>query len=145
MLSVVADTNIYISALEFGGTPERFLRLAEAGGFQLVLSDAIMTELAKVLRSDKFRWPEEEIAKARRQIARFTERVAPTETLDIVKADPPDNRILECAAEAQADYIVSGDKHLLRLKQFGNAPIVKVADFMALAASESRAPGGPQR
>lgn len=130
MLSVVSDTNIYISALEFGGTPERFLRFAEAGGFQLVISDAIMTEVAKVLRGDKFRWPEEEIAKAQRQIARFTKHVQPTETLHVIAADPPDNRILECAATAQADYIVSGDKHLLGLKQFGNTRILKVAEFM---------------
>ena len=130
MLSVVADTNVYISALEFGGTPERFLRWAEAGGFQLVMSDAIMAEMAKVLRGDKFRWPEEEVVKAQRQIARFTKRVQPTDTLHVITADPPDNRILECAVAAQADYIVSGDNHLLRLKQYGNAPIVKVADFM---------------
>jgi len=44
VLSVVSDTNIYISALEFGGTPERFLRFAEAGNFRLVISNAIITE-----------------------------------------------------------------------------------------------------
>ena len=137
MLSVVADTNVYVSALEFGGTPERFLRLAEAGGFRLAISDAIMTEMAKVLRSDKFRWPEEEIGKAQRQIARFTEHVQPTETLHVITADPPDNRILECAAAAQADYIVSGDKHLLRVKQYGHAPIVKVAVFMRQLQEET--------
>ena len=130
MIRAVADTNVYISALNFGGTPELFLKAAQAGGFQLVISDAIMEEVGSVLRGDKFRWPEEEIAKAQRQIARFTQRVQPTETLNVITADPPDNRILECAVAAQADYIVSGDNHLLRLKQFANAPVVKAADFM---------------
>jgi putative PIN family toxin of toxin-antitoxin system len=121
---------VYISAFNFGGTPERFLEAAQEGGFQLVISDAILEEIGKVLRGDKFRWPEAEIAKAQRTIARFTERAEPTETLRVVTADPDDNRILECAAAGRADYIVSGDKHLLRLKQYGNAPVVKVADFM---------------
>lgn len=60
MLRVTAGTNIYISALDFGGLPERFLRLAEAGGIQLVMSDAILAEVGKVLRGDKVAWPEEE-------------------------------------------------------------------------------------
>jgi putative PIN family toxin of toxin-antitoxin system len=141
VIRAVADTNVYISALNFGGTPERFLKAAQAGGFQLVISDAIIEEIGKVLRGDKFRWPEEEIAKAQRQIARFTERVQPTETLHVITSDPPDNRILECAAAAQADYIVSGDNHLLRLKQYGKAPVVKVADFMRRMQEQ----GSPQR
>ncbi|MBV8476507.1 MAG: PIN domain-containing protein [Acidobacteriaceae bacterium] len=52
MLRVVADTNIYISALNFGGTPERLLRLAEAGSIQLVISNDIGEEVAKTLRGE---------------------------------------------------------------------------------------------
>jgi len=63
------------------------------------------------------------------------------ETLDVVKADPPDNRILECAKAAKSDYIVTGDDHLLRLQQHGSALILKVADFMELATRELRTPG----
>lgn len=121
MLRVTADTNIYISALNFGGIPRRFLRLAEAGGIQLLTSDDIIAEVATVLRRDKFAWPEQEIDKALRQLSRFTVPVRPTHTLDIITADPPDNRILECAEAGRADYIVTGDHHLLRLRQYGGA------------------------
>jgi uncharacterized protein len=48
-LRVTADTNVYISALNFGGMPERLLRLAKAGAIQLVISDAILAEVGKVL------------------------------------------------------------------------------------------------
>jgi putative PIN family toxin of toxin-antitoxin system len=137
VLRVTADTNIYISALNFGGTPERLLRLAEAGDLQLVTSDAILAEVRRVLRGNKFAWPEEEIDKALRQISRFTERVQPTHTLDIITVDPPDNRILECADAGRVDYIVSGDDHLLRLKQHGNAPIVKVAALLKQLQEEA--------
>lgn len=111
--------------------PERLLRLAEAGGIRLVTSDAIMAEVERVLRGDKFAWPQEEAQRALRQLTRITERVYPTHTLAIITADPADNRILECADAGMADYIVSGDAHLLRLKQHGKALIVKVADFLS--------------
>jgi uncharacterized protein len=127
-LRVTADTNILISALNFGGTPERFLRLAEMRAFQLVISEAILAEVAKVLREEKFAWPEPEISKALEQL--FAERVLPSRSLEIVQADPDENRILECAEAGEVDYIVSGDKHLLGLKQFADVPIMKVADFM---------------
>ena len=56
--------------------------------------------------------------------------VSPTETLNVIKEDPDDDRILECAATAKSDFIVSEDKDLLRLGQFGNAQIVSVRDFI---------------
>ena len=142
MLSATPDTNIYVSALNFGGNPRRLLNLAEAGSIRLATSDAIMAEVAKVLRGKKFQWPETEIEKALGPLARFTESVTPTETLTVITADPPDNRILECAAAAKSDYIVTGDDHLLRLQQYGNTRIVKVAEFLDLLIEWQT---GPQR
>ena len=132
MVRAVADTNVYISALNFGGLPEQFIRAAHAGGFQLVISDAIMSEIGKVPRDEKFQWQEAEIIKAQQQIARIAEHVQPTERVDVITADLADNRILECAEAGKADYIVSGDKHLLRLKHYGNAPVVKLVDFLEI-------------
>lgn len=60
----------------------------------------------------------------------MSEHVQPTETLYVITADPSDNRILECAAAGEADYIVSGDKHLLKLERFRNSPTLKVAHFL---------------
>jgi len=138
VLRVTADTNIYISALNFGGQPERFLRLAEAGAIQLVISDDIKAEVARVLRGDKFAWPEPEIEKVLRQLSRFTERVQPTQRLDIITSDPPDNRILECAEAGGVDYIVTGDKrHILPLGSHAGISIVKLADFMRQVQGET--------
>ena len=142
MLRVTADTNVYISALTFGGMPERLLRSAKAGAIQRVVSEAILAEVGKVLRGDKFRWPEAEIKKAQQEVASVSERVEPTETLHIITADPA---ILECAVAAEADYIVTGDNHLLRLKQFRNRSIVKVADFLDLLTRRQAGPPGRQR
>ena len=60
----------------------------------------------------------------------FTNRVTPAQTLDVIKEDPPDNRILECAVEAGSDYIVTWDKDLLRLGSYGNIRIIRAADFL---------------
>jgi predicted nucleic acid-binding protein len=61
-------------------------------------------------------------------------KVTPAEEVNVIREDPADNRILECAAAARSDYIVSGDNDLLRVKTFRDMPIVKVANFLELAA-----------
>ena len=59
--------------------------------------------------------------------------VTPTEVIDVVKEDPADNRILECARAAGSDFIVTGDKDLLRIRQYAGIQIVSVSDFLDLA------------
>jgi putative PIN family toxin of toxin-antitoxin system len=129
MVGVTADSNIYISALNFGGAPDRVLDLARAGEIELHISDAILGEVLRVLR-DKFRWSEEAVALAKDRLADFTKTVQPGQAVQLVEADPTDNRILECALAGKSDYIVTGDNHLLKLGQFRNAQIVKPADFL---------------
>ena len=141
MLSSTADTNIYISGLNFGGLPRRFLNLAEAGVFRLAVSEGILAEIAKVLAYEKIGWPAERIQQTIRQLRRFAEMVQPMETLQVITADPPDNRILECAMAAGSQYLITGDNHLLRLQQYGETRIVKLAEFMEILQSESGAPG----
>jgi putative PIN family toxin of toxin-antitoxin system len=135
--SATADTNIYISGLRFGGVPERFLDLAAAGEFRLDISDAILNETLRVLR-EKFQWSAERLQEAEEDIRSYTHHVTPTETLDVIKIDPSDNRILECAATAKSDYIVTGDKrHILPLGSYGVAAIVKAAEFMRQLQGEA--------
>ena len=136
MLRVTADTNVIISGLNFSGNPRHVLEMAEDGAIHLAV--AILDEIERVLRRDKFGWPEEEIDKAIRQITRFTEHVEPKQRIDAVKEDPTDNRILECAAASGSDYLVSGDKHLLKLGQYQGIKIVSPADFIQLQGQHGR-------
>ena len=53
----------------------------------------------------------------------------------VVKADPYDNMILECAVEARVDYVVSGDSHLLKLERFEDIPILSPAQFLDVLES----------
>jgi putative PIN family toxin of toxin-antitoxin system len=131
VISVTADSNIYISALEFGGVPLQFLNAARAGGFQLAISDALLKEIVLVL-GGKFSWEQENLGDLRLELESFTQRVQPAQTLQVIKADPDDDRVLECAVAAGSQFIVTGDRHLLELGTFGQIQIIKVADFLKL-------------
>jgi putative PIN family toxin of toxin-antitoxin system len=138
VIRVTADSNIYISALHFGGPPDRLLDLARTGIIELTISDDILGEVTRVLR-DKFGWSREALSMAQARIADFTVRVAPARKLDAVREDPADNRILECAVEGKSEYLVTRDKHLLKLKSFESTKMIKVADFLDIV----RAAGSP--
>jgi putative PIN family toxin of toxin-antitoxin system len=130
---VTADTNIFISALIFpGGKPFQLLQLARAGKINLTVSKAIVDEIGGVL-ARKFNWPPEDIADARKWITEIARTAMPAVQLDVIREDPPDNRILECAVAAGSDYIVSGDNDLLRLARYDSIRILNVSDFLDLA------------
>jgi putative PIN family toxin of toxin-antitoxin system len=131
VVGVTADSNIYISALNFGGPPDRLLDMARAGDIELHISDDILGEVLRVLR-DKFRWTDEALALAKDRIGDFTKTIQPGQAVQIVTADPTDNKILECALAGKSDYIVTGDRHLLDLGQFEGKRIIKTTDFLAL-------------
>src|SRR3989344_4767878 len=127
---VVFDTNIYISAVIFGGNPRSCLELARKGEVELFTSSAIILEISKKLKN-KFKWKDEEVFEVIEGLSKFIKKVTPQEKLSVIKTDPTDNKILECAKEAKTDFIVSGDvKHLLSLKNFGKIKIVSTKQFL---------------
>jgi putative PIN family toxin of toxin-antitoxin system len=128
-VSVTLDTNIYVSALEFGGIGARLLGMAHAGSLRIDVSDAILDELVAVLRDD-FAWEGYRLHVLREQIGKITNRITPTRRLDVVKDDPDDNRILECAVAAGSEFILTYDKDLLRLGHYGDIKIVNAAAFL---------------
>ena len=137
MKRVVADTNILVSALQFGGKPKQLLDLAIDGQVDLAVSEAIIAETLRVLR-DKFERAPEWLAETDRQLRVITRLVQPTESIKAIEADPTDDRILECAVAAEAEVIVSGDAHLLSLGSFRGIPIQRVADFLASLEDQVR-------
>ena len=130
-MRVVFDTNIYISAFAIpGGNAEAAYLEAIHGTFELFTSVAILTETARVLQL-KFDWAEEKVRQAIHDISQTATVLRPRPTLHILK-DEPDNRILECGTAARAEWIVSGDRHLLALKHHADSSIISLADFLAM-------------
>jgi putative PIN family toxin of toxin-antitoxin system len=128
-LRVVLDTNIYIAAFGHPKGRNATLWAAALGGrYRLLVSPAIVRELATVLRTD-LQWQEEYVQSRIRIVAQVAELVSPRAALQVVTADPTDDRILECAVDGTADLIVSNDHHLLDLRSYRDIPIVAGPDF----------------
>jgi uncharacterized protein len=129
LLKVVFDTNIFISAfLTPGGKAEQAYLRAINGDILLFISVPILTETARKLRN-KFQWDDEKIEAAVRHISNVATVRKPTKSISIL-ADAPDNRILECALDAGVDFIISGDKHLLKLGSFEGIAVITLAEFL---------------
>lgn len=90
---------------------------------EIYYSDEIIKEYEKVLDQD-FDYSEKEIEDIVIIIKSFSINVDPRIKLDVVKEDPDDNKILECASESKSDYVITYDKHLLRIKKFDNIQII---------------------
>ncbi|MBI2186433.1 MAG: putative toxin-antitoxin system toxin component, PIN family [Acidobacteria bacterium] len=138
-MRVVFDTNVYISAFVLPGSlSDEAYRRARLGDADRFTSVAILTELASKLRT-KFDWSEPRIRTALKAISRTADVVKTTPHLSIAR-DATDDRILECAENVDANLIVTGDPHLLRMRRFGRAGIVRVSTFRRLLGPGSSPP-----
>ena len=125
---VVLDTNIYLSAIIFGGLPKKVLQLGFEEKISVFISSAVLLEIALKFK-EKFGWDEARIISAIRSINQLAKIVKPQKKINLIKKDSSDNKIIELAAEAKADFIITGDRHLLELKKFLRTKIVSPADF----------------
>jgi len=133
MIRVVLDTNIVISAtLRAGGLPEAVFNLAIDGVIRLCLSEPVLAEYEEVLRRPRLAIPPEKAANALARIREKCAMVAPTVEVREC-SDPDDDIFLECAEEAQADYLVTGNR-----KDFPDdwkkTRIVTAREFLAIIA-----------
>lgn len=130
MPKVVLDTNVLISAMVFGGNPRDILNKILKGEMKPAISKDILDEMEGVLSGKKFRYPRPIIYSIRNALEDLAEFVTPEKTVKAIKDDPNDNRILECALEAKADLIISGNHHLLDLKKYRGITIMTASDLM---------------
>ena len=125
---VVFDTNIYLSAIIFGGKPRRLLLLAIEKRIQLIVSPAILLEVAQKLR-EKFRWSEKRVTFVVEAIADIAQVVNPKETVSVVKTDPSDNKIIEAALAGRARFVITGDRHLLKIGSYRGIQILSSGKY----------------
>jgi putative PIN family toxin of toxin-antitoxin system len=128
---VVIDTNIYISAIFWGGKPRKIVDLGREKKILVFTSIEIEDEISDKLKS-KFKLQENEINHILLDFSFFTMPVKITKHIKAVPDDPDDNKFIECAVKSNADYIVSGDEHLLKLKEYAGIKILKASEFLKL-------------
>ena len=130
-MRVVLDTNVIVSGLNFPGNERLVLELALRGRFELYLSPFILGEAAGVLRR-KFGWTEERSSQALRALGGAATVIEPRRLPEVIEGGHADNCILECAVEASADYLVTGDRrHLLPLEEHQGARILNAPRFLS--------------
>ena len=135
---VVFDTNVLVAAYNWpGGMADRAYWLVRRGVAGLHTSPFILDEVERILR-EKFGWEDERVARAVAQVRRFSAGVhEATEDLDVIEEDPTDNRILECALAANAEFLVTGDKkHLLPLGSFHGVSIIGLREFVVMLTEQ---------
>ena len=127
-MRIVFDTNILVSAVQFGGLPLLALQLG-IQSHDLLTSTALLEEFERVLVR-RFKFPPEAAEKVLNEYRQTCKLVRPTTRLHAITRDSSNNRVLECAVYGRADLIVSGDMDLLSLKQFREIPILTVREFV---------------
>ncbi|MCY4583659.1 MAG: putative toxin-antitoxin system toxin component, PIN family [Chloroflexi bacterium] len=130
-MRVVLDTNVIVSALNFPGNERLVLELGMRGRFELYLSPFILQEVAGVLVR-KFGWDAERSSQAQRSLTSAATVIEPPRLAEAIGGGHADNRVLDCAAAASADYLVTGDRrHLLPMGVHGGARIVNAPRFLS--------------
>jgi putative PIN family toxin of toxin-antitoxin system len=128
MARVVLDTTVLVSAfLKKGKSRNLVVNLLEK--HELILSTLLLAELADVLSRNKFNVTDTQIESYLNILVRQAIVVPIKSSLKIVLEDPDDDVILNTALSGEADYIISGDKHILKLKCYKNIHILSVNEF----------------
>ena len=134
MHRVVIDTNVLISGIiQHSGFPFRVVKLGENASLVLITSVATIREAERVLNYPKIkrvnRLTDDDIKRVVSNLAMYSVFVDPLSKVDVIREDPEDNNILATAVDGKADYIISGDTHLLHLKNYKGIDIVTPKEF----------------
>ena len=133
-MRLVLDTNVVVSALLWGGVPYKLLQAAVAGEVELYTSAVLLDELRGILvrphLAKRLAHQQRSVDDAVGAYARLCYSVIPLHTPRVVPNDPDDDHVVAAAVTAQADLIVSGDKHLLQLQGLISIEVLKAGEAL---------------
>ena len=134
-MKIVIDTNIFISSFFWGGNPKEVFERVVNGLDELIITDEILHEIAVVMSSSKFSLEKSEIDDYVKIIERFSRKIKSVNKLVFSSRDPDDDKILKCAISGDVDFIITGDKDLLVIKEYETIKIMKPKDYLELLTS----------
>ena len=136
MIRITVDTNVLISATFWHGDSEKIINKVENKELILVLSEPILEEYYKVLEYDEIKEKIKnkglEMKQSVLRVSLISEIIEVKSKIDLIKDDPEDNKIIECAVDGSVNYIISKDKHLLKIKEYKGIKILKPEEFLKL-------------
>ena len=134
-MKIVVDTNVLISGVFFGGYPKKILSASVDGKIRACASMEILNEYQEIIREMVQRKQGHIDVSILNPLIQSMEIIEPASKIEICR-DPDDDKFINCAKDAQAMYIVSGDKDLLVIQQFENISIMTAKEFCERYLSE---------
>ena len=132
-MKVVIDTNVFISGIFWEGNfSSEIIDALKNKEIQSICSLEIIEEIVKTLSNFRIQMNKELIDNWKDIILKNSIMVKPIKKIDIVKDDPDDNKFIEAAIEGRAEYIISQDKHLLKIKEYEGIKILNPSDFIKI-------------
>ena len=129
-MRIILDTNVFISGIFFSGPPSQILEAWKNQNFQIVLSKQILDEYQRVADELSLKYPQIDISPIIKMIT-IHGQIIDTGDINIsVCEDPDDDKFIECAIAGKSYIIVSGDAHLLKLKEYKNVKFISPRDFI---------------
>jgi putative PIN family toxin of toxin-antitoxin system len=124
-MKITVDTNFLISATQWDySVSHKLLQKLIRNNAEIFATKEILDEFIEVLKRD-FLYTDEESNTLLERVIQFIILVTPSEKVDIVKEDPDDNKVIECAVESNSEYIISYDNHLLKIKEYRGIKVVR--------------------
>ena len=129
-MKVTVDTNFLISATQWDySVAHKLLKKLILSDAKIFMTQDILDETVEVLERD-FGYSKNEAKNIIEKILLFVKMIEPKQKIDIIKDDPDDNKVIECAIESSSDYIVTYDWHLLKLKEYKGIKILKPEEIL---------------
>ena len=129
-MKVVLDTNVFLSAVFFGGPPGQILQAWHDGQVEIVLSPEILAEYQEAGEELAASHPDLELQPILQILAMRAEIVLPAPLGESVCVDPDDDKFLACAVASAAPFVVSGDKHLLNVSEYRGVRVIRPREFV---------------
>jgi len=129
-MKIVVDTNFLVSATQWDySVSHKLLQKLIINNVEIFTTKEILDEFTEVLKRD-FLYKEEEVKSILEKVIQFLNLVTPSIKVNIIKEDSEDNKIIECALESKAEYIISYDKHLLNIREYQGIKIVQPEEII---------------
>jgi putative PIN family toxin of toxin-antitoxin system len=131
-MKIVIDSNVFVSSFFWGGNPREVFERVINGFDELYITDEIIREIMSVMSSNRFNASSIEIEDYVKIIGKYSKNIASKNVPKSISRDKDDDKILQCGLDGNVDYIVTGDKDLLVLKEYKTIKIIKPKDYLEI-------------
>lgn len=136
-MNITIDTNFLISAMQWDNSVAfKLLRRFLETNIKIFTTKKILDEFSEVLQRD-FKYNKEETTNILEEVLAFVNLIEAKEKIKIVKEDPDDDKIIECAVASNSNYIITYDKHLLKIKEYKSIKIITPEEMLKLKIKQS--------